>query len=142
MLRLIAGLEEPTSGRVFFDDRDITALGVQDRELGFVFQVPARPAPLAAARREQPALRLRRAGRAARSAPLALRTEWRKAPAAQRRESNRQCLSPSRCPGLPPLTCAPWGLLQGYALFRHMTVADNITFGPRMRKMGIDLDAK
>lgn len=101
-----------------------------------------RPAPPAAARREQPALRLRRAGRAARSAPLALRTEWRKAPAAQRRESNRQCLSPSRCPGLPPLTCAPWGLLQGYALFRHMTVADNITFGPRMRKMGIDLDAK
>jgi sulfate transport system ATP-binding protein len=32
--------------------------------------------------------------------------------------------------------------LQGYALFKHMTVADNITFGPRMRKMGIDLDAK
>ncbi len=32
--------------------------------------------------------------------------------------------------------------LQGYALFKHMTVADNITFGPRMRKMGLDLEAK
>lgn len=68
LLRLIAGLEEPTSGRVFFDEQEITSFGVQDRDLGFVFQ--------------------------------------------------------------------------GYALFKHMTVADNITFGPRMRKMDIDLEAK
>ncbi|EFN57811.1 hypothetical protein CHLNCDRAFT_143202 [Chlorella variabilis] len=33
-------------------------------------------------------------------------------------------------------------VFQGYALFKHMTVADNITFGPRMRKMGLDLEAK
>ena len=33
-------------------------------------------------------------------------------------------------------------VFQHYALFKHMTVADNITFGPRMRKMGIDLPAK
>lgn len=39
LLRLIAGLEEPTSGRVLFDGEDITALGVQERDLGFVFQV-------------------------------------------------------------------------------------------------------
>jgi len=31
---------------------------------------------------------------------------------------------------------------QGYALFKHMTVADNITFGPRMRKMNIDLEKR
>lgn len=31
---------------------------------------------------------------------------------------------------------------QGYALFKHMTVADNITFGPRMRKMGLDLERR
>ncbi|KAI3438825.1 hypothetical protein D9Q98_001242 [Chlorella vulgaris] len=68
LLRLIAGLEQPNSGRVYFDGEDITEYGVQDRDLGFVFQ--------------------------------------------------------------------------GYALFKHMTVAQNITFGPRMRKMGLDLDAK
>ncbi len=39
LLRLIAGLEEPTSGQVLFDGEDITALGVQQRDLGFVFQV-------------------------------------------------------------------------------------------------------
>lgn len=31
---------------------------------------------------------------------------------------------------------------QGYALFKHMTVAENITFGPRMRKMGLDLEQR
>jgi hypothetical protein len=40
-----------------------------------------------------------------------------------------------------PVPCGAF-LCQGYALFKHMTVAQNITFGPRMRKMGLDLDAK
>lgn len=31
---------------------------------------------------------------------------------------------------------------QGYALFKHMTVKENITFGPRIRKLDVDLDAK
>ncbi len=39
LLRLIAGLEQPNSGRVYFDGEDITEYGVQDRDLGFVFQV-------------------------------------------------------------------------------------------------------
>ena len=49
------------------------------------------------------------------------------------RTSPAPSLLPSRlpCPGL-----------QGDALFKHMTVAENITFGPRMRKMGVDLDRK
>ena len=33
-------------------------------------------------------------------------------------------------------------VFQGYALFKHMTVAKNIAFGPRIRKMDVDLDAK
>jgi sulfate transport system ATP-binding protein len=33
-------------------------------------------------------------------------------------------------------------VFQGYALFKHMTVAKNISFGPRIRKMGIDVDGK
>lgn len=33
-------------------------------------------------------------------------------------------------------------VFQSYALFKHMTVADNIAFGPRMRKFDIDIDAK
>ncbi len=41
LLRLIAGLEEPTEGRVFFDGVDVTESRVQDRDLGVVFQVGA-----------------------------------------------------------------------------------------------------
>jgi ABC-type Fe3+/spermidine/putrescine transport system ATPase subunit len=40
-LRIIAGLVEPTSGRVFFDDRDMTYLPPRARNIGFVFQTPA-----------------------------------------------------------------------------------------------------
>jgi sulfate transport system ATP-binding protein len=38
LLRIIAGLEEPTSGRVLIHDRDVTHLPPQRREIGFVFQ--------------------------------------------------------------------------------------------------------
>ncbi|MCP9222364.1 sulfate/molybdate ABC transporter ATP-binding protein [Erythrobacter sp. LQ02-29] len=38
LLRLIAGLAFPDSGRVLFADRDVTAMPVAKREVGFVFQ--------------------------------------------------------------------------------------------------------
>jgi sulfate/thiosulfate transport system ATP-binding protein len=38
LLRVIAGLEEPDSGRVLIDGKDTTELRVQDRHVGFVFQ--------------------------------------------------------------------------------------------------------
>ena len=38
LLRVIAGLERPDSGRVLFGDEDTTALPVQHRRVGFVFQ--------------------------------------------------------------------------------------------------------
>jgi sulfate/thiosulfate transport system ATP-binding protein len=38
LLRVIAGLEAPDSGRVVIDGEDATALPVQRREIGFVFQ--------------------------------------------------------------------------------------------------------
>jgi len=38
LLRVIAGLEAPSAGRVFFGDQDATALPVQKRRIGFVFQ--------------------------------------------------------------------------------------------------------
>lgn len=38
LLRLVAGLEHPDAGRVIFGDRDATALPVQQRAVGFVFQ--------------------------------------------------------------------------------------------------------
>jgi sulfate transport system ATP-binding protein len=38
LLRTIAGLEEPDSGRILFDDIDITRTPARDREVGFVFQ--------------------------------------------------------------------------------------------------------
>ncbi|MCC8428664.1 sulfate ABC transporter ATP-binding protein [Reyranella aquatilis] len=37
-LRLVAGLESPTAGRILFGDEDATHLSVQDRRVGFVFQ--------------------------------------------------------------------------------------------------------
>lgn len=38
LLRTIAGLVEPTGGRISFDDRDVSTLPVQERDIGFVFQ--------------------------------------------------------------------------------------------------------
>lgn len=37
-LRMIAGLETPTSGRIFFGDRDVTDLPPQKRDIAMVFQ--------------------------------------------------------------------------------------------------------
>ncbi|BCH23987.1 sulfate/molybdate ABC transporter ATP-binding protein [Mesorhizobium sp. L-8-3] len=67
LLRLIAGLERPTGGAVFFGDEDASRKTVQERNVGFVFQ--------------------------------------------------------------------------HYALFRHMTVAENIGFGLKVRKQGRPTDA-
>ena len=41
LLRCIAGLEEPTEGRVFLDDEDITKTAPHTRDIGMVFQTLA-----------------------------------------------------------------------------------------------------
>ena len=38
LLRLIAGLHEPTAGRIWFNDRDVTALGTEKRNAVMCFQ--------------------------------------------------------------------------------------------------------
>lgn len=38
LLRILAGLEEPDQGRVWFTGRNTTHVSVQNREIGFVFQ--------------------------------------------------------------------------------------------------------
>jgi putative spermidine/putrescine transport system ATP-binding protein len=40
-LRMIAGLVEPTGGRIWFDAEDVTWLPPRARNIGFVFQTPA-----------------------------------------------------------------------------------------------------
>jgi ABC-type Fe3+/spermidine/putrescine transport system ATPase subunit len=40
-LRMVAGLIEPSSGRIAFDDQDVTYLPPRKRNIGFVFQTPA-----------------------------------------------------------------------------------------------------
>jgi ABC-type Fe3+/spermidine/putrescine transport system ATPase subunit len=40
-LRMIAGLVEPSAGRIWFDDQDVTYLQPRRRNIGFVFQTPA-----------------------------------------------------------------------------------------------------
>ena len=37
-MRMIAGLEFPTEGQVFFDDKDVTQLPSYERNTGMVFQ--------------------------------------------------------------------------------------------------------
>ncbi|WP_380676198.1 ABC transporter ATP-binding protein [Salinigranum sp. GCM10025319] len=38
LLRMIAGLEKPSEGRIYFDDEDVTNVRVQDRGVSMVFQ--------------------------------------------------------------------------------------------------------
>ena len=40
-LRMVAGLIEPTDGRIYFDADDVTFLPPRKRNIGFVFQTPA-----------------------------------------------------------------------------------------------------
>ncbi|MDP9364439.1 MAG: ABC transporter ATP-binding protein [Chloroflexota bacterium] len=40
LMRIVAGLERPTAGEVFFGDRRVTALPPRQREIGMVFQYP------------------------------------------------------------------------------------------------------
>jgi ABC-type sugar transport system ATPase subunit len=40
LMRIIAGLETPTEGRVLFGDREVTALPPRKRDIGMVFQYP------------------------------------------------------------------------------------------------------
>src|SRR5689334_15348726 len=40
-LRMVAGLVEPSAGRIWFDDQDVTWLPPRSRNIGFVFQTPA-----------------------------------------------------------------------------------------------------
>jgi ABC-type sugar transport system ATPase subunit len=37
-LRILAGLDAPTSGRVFMDDKDVTSVDARDRDIAMVFQ--------------------------------------------------------------------------------------------------------
>ncbi|MCR8726158.1 ABC transporter ATP-binding protein [Frigidibacter sp. ROC022] len=38
LMRLMAGLDQPTAGRVLWNDRDVTGVRVQDREVAMVYQ--------------------------------------------------------------------------------------------------------
>lgn len=40
-LRMIAGLIEPSAGRIYFDEQDVTYVAPNARNIGFVFQTPA-----------------------------------------------------------------------------------------------------
>lgn len=40
-LRMVAGLIEPTSGHIYFDEQEVTYLPPPTRNIGFVFQTPA-----------------------------------------------------------------------------------------------------
>ena len=39
-LRILAGLDAPTAGRVFIDDKDVTSVDARDRDIAMVFRRP------------------------------------------------------------------------------------------------------
>ncbi|UGT61125.1 ABC transporter ATP-binding protein [Nocardia asteroides] len=65
LLRMVAGLEEPSSGRILLDDSDITHLAPQRRDLAMVFQSYALYPHLTVAKNIGFPLRARRTPRAA-----------------------------------------------------------------------------
>ena len=71
-LRLIAGLEQPDAGgRVFFDEVDVTADGIEKRNVGMVFQSYALFPNMSVAENIGYGLRLRKFDRAARAERVA-----------------------------------------------------------------------
>jgi ABC-type Fe3+/spermidine/putrescine transport system ATPase subunit len=38
LIRMIAGIIEPTEGKVFIDGKDMTGVPIEDRDIGYVFQ--------------------------------------------------------------------------------------------------------
>ncbi|MBS0520293.1 MAG: ABC transporter ATP-binding protein [Proteobacteria bacterium] len=69
-LRLIAGLEEPTAGRIVIEGRDITRLPAKDRRIAMVFQSYALFPHLTVAQNIVFGLEVRRVARAEREARL------------------------------------------------------------------------
>ncbi len=61
LMRMIAGLETPSSGRVWFGSRDVTRLPPRRRDVGMVFQYPVMYRPLSV--QENIALALRSEGK-------------------------------------------------------------------------------
>ena len=66
LLRLVAGLEEPTTGRISFGGRDLTHIPAHKREFGMVFQSLALFPHLSVGENVAYALRIRGAGKAER----------------------------------------------------------------------------
>jgi putative spermidine/putrescine transport system ATP-binding protein len=62
-LRLIAGFDRPTSGRVFVEGRDITGVAPNKRDIGMVFQAYSLFPNMTARRNVEFGLRVRRQGR-------------------------------------------------------------------------------
>ncbi len=86
-LRLIAGLEQPDAGgRVFFDERDVTADGIEKRNVGMVFQSYALFPNMSVAENIGYGLRLRKFSAEARRERVAeMMSMMRIAPLADRR---------------------------------------------------------
>lgn len=62
-LRLVAGFDRPTSGRVFVDDKDVTTMPPNRRDIGMVFQAYSLFPNMTAVKNVEFGLRVRRQGR-------------------------------------------------------------------------------
>jgi ABC-type Fe3+/spermidine/putrescine transport system ATPase subunit len=131
LLRLVAGLEEPTGGHIYFDDLEATNLPVQDRQVSGVRRVRAGGVGGAGRVAWTPAWQwlccwqLLRCGRTAMCCAAA-------------GTLTRSCTdAPRLTPNARPAHTACWRqvgmVFQSYALFNHMTVAENIKFGLEVR---------
>ena len=71
VLRMIAGLERPTAGRIWLGEEELTAKSVQERAVGFVFQHYALFRHMSVAENVAFGLRVRKEERASRDARVA-----------------------------------------------------------------------
>ena len=71
VLRMIAGLEQPTAGRIWMADEELTGKSVQERAVGFVFQHYALFRHMNVAENVAFGLRVRREGQSSRDARVA-----------------------------------------------------------------------
>ncbi len=147
-LRLLAGFDRPTAGRVLIGGRDVTDVSASRRDTGMVFQAYSLFPTMTAAENVAFGLRMRKVAAAARGARarelLALlgpsgcgkTTALRLLAGFDTPTSGQVLIGGKDVTGIPASKRDTGMVFQAYSLFPTMTAAENVAFGLRMRRVG------